>query len=1169
MTRPTIQGLQDLLKGEVQSSLLGGGVDLPIDTDSGQESLTFTGKKSGDTVTVSASFSGLSLPTFSGFKHIVEQTTISALTKASVKADIGADGSGLQVSIDTKGQTITQIELDVDPHLSSLLGDSSLPDCLTIPSEDVSLTIDPQQKSYTFTCDVSAGEDGWEIVDGFSVTGIGLTVEGTTSASPSVTLEARLSIAGVEVALSAERPSPAADEGGDGEDGSDGPGWKFSGELEEGQSISLATLMEDVNTKVGVPIPSFLSDATINALSLDFETGTKELSLSSDSESLGSLDIEIGVADKRVLCTYHSPSGASVNVKSVVSGISSDLGALVPDLSITLNEAVFVRTGGEDSKLLFGIDIGAGLDLSCLSGLPLVGSALAADQTVKLSYQLLAASDAFTEDEAKELQEKLEDTYSTLPTQIDEGVNVHSLLKAGTATEDADLPLSVDGDDVKADHTQSDEHWLSLQKSFGPVHLEKVGVKYDDGQLWLLLDASMALGGLSVSLDGLGISSPLYPISPAFHLDGMGIAYEKDPIEIGGAFQRREVTSDGTTYVEYDGAAVLQVDLKGQQLNLSAIGSYAYYKDHPSLFLYAFLGYPLGGPPFLFVEGLAAGFGYNRSLTVPDIDGIADFPLVSEAMGESDAPDTSDVANLAASLTGELEKLDDYIAPEVGEGFLAIGVKFSSFKLVDSFVLLTVELGDRFELDLLGLSDLKVPFNVEGVAPLAEIRMVLKASFVPADGFFGLIAALDKSSYILSKSCTLTGGFAVYTWFAGEHGGDFVITLGGYHPDFDVPSHYPTVPRLGFNWQVDDSIVIKGESYFALCSHALMAGGMLDASYKAGKVHASFTVGADFLISWHPYHYDIDAYARISAGLGSLSVDVSADLHVFGPDFGGTAKIKIWIFHVSISFGDQSSTYPAPMAWNAFQGSFLPDANKRCGITVQSGLVRQLKTTLDGASVAMYVVNPKQFALATDAFFPTNAAEFGTSPPADVSYPSFGIRPMGIAAKDLSSEHTITVTYAENAGAREIHCESRFVVTPLRKKAPAGIWADPVVKDGHLLPPSVNEPQFVVSDGLDPVFGFQIVPAAPPTSGVTNSVPRSELQYDTDLLTGFYGWQTLPPFEPSSANDDDRRATLRQTVANNTTRDAILGALGYDPAQAVQIDPVALDASLVIAPQVA
>ena len=56
---------------------------------------------------------------------------------------------------------------------------------------------------------------------------------------------------------------------------------------------------------------------------------------------------------------------------------------------------------------------------------------------------------------------------------------------------------------------------------------------------------------------------------------------------------------------------------------------------------------------------------------------------------------------------------------------------------------------------------------------------------------------------MIDPACHLTGGFAFYVWFGDNpHSGQFVLTLGGYHPDFSPPSYYPSVPRLGFNWPV-------------------------------------------------------------------------------------------------------------------------------------------------------------------------------------------------------------------------------------------------------------------------------------------------------------------------------------------------------------------------------
>ena len=99
------------------------------------------------------------------------------------------------------------------------------------------------------------------------------------------------------------------------------------------------------------------------------------------------------------------------------------------------------------------------------------------------------------------------------------------------------------------------------------------------------------------------------------------------PLEIAGSFLKQTRQEGGAAYTSFAGLAVLRT----RQLSLSAIGSYALKDGHPSLFIYAVLDYPLGGPSFFYVTGLAAGFGYNRGLTIPAIDQVEAFPLIQAA----------------------------------------------------------------------------------------------------------------------------------------------------------------------------------------------------------------------------------------------------------------------------------------------------------------------------------------------------------------------------------------------------------------------------------------------------------------------------------------------------------------------------------------------------------
>ena len=117
-------------------------------------------------------------------------------------------------------------------------------------------------------------------------------------------------------------------------------------------------------------------------------------------------------------------------------------------------------------------------------------------------------------------------------------------------------------------------------------------------------------------------------LNPHFTFRGIGVDFKEGPLEIGGEFLKNTFTHDGEEVVSYDGMLRVQFE----QLNLAAIGSYSQYHGHNSVFAYLVLDYPLGGPAFFFVTGLAAGFGYNRDFHPPSIDGVVNFPLVAEAV---------------------------------------------------------------------------------------------------------------------------------------------------------------------------------------------------------------------------------------------------------------------------------------------------------------------------------------------------------------------------------------------------------------------------------------------------------------------------------------------------------------------------------------------------------
>jgi hypothetical protein len=773
-------------------------------------------------------------------------------------------------------------------------------------------------------------------------------------------------------------------------------------------------------------------------------------------------------ADTLFLAAYENRAGKDQNIKALAKLITDDPELLdvaegitfnLKDALLVIDKAPAVGNTPAETKLLFGLDIGSGLDISKL---PLVGKSFPAGSTVQVKLQPLLTNKNFTPDQLKKARSLVPAGGYNLPQTADKRIDINIQLLIGKETIDLSLPVSIDA--VKSQpalgsspvsstlSTVSNNatpappaaagkiKWFPIQKQLGPINFGRIGVQYEKSEITFLLDASISLAGLNLSVDGLFVHSKLNPLHPTFGLHGMGIDYSKGPLEIGGAFLRQTLTDpQGNSYDSYDGTAIIRTP----SFALAALGSYAYYQGHPSLFIYAFLDAPIGGPAFFFVTGLAAGFGYNRRLVMPTINQVNTFPLVAEAM--SGVPGTTN------DLGAEIEKLHSVIPPSIGDYFLAVGIRFTSFEIIDSFVLLAVSFGNDFEVDVLGLSTLVIPTPEEGdaVEPLAEIQMALSAVFNPGKGYLKVRAALTSASFILSRNCHLTGGFAFYTWFKdnpaeGAAAGDFVLTVGGYHPRFKPPGYYPKVAPLGFNWQVTRELVLKGDFYFALVPSAVMAGGHLSATWISGNLKAWFRLGADFIISWKPYFYDASMYLDMGVsytyhffGTHHISVDVGADLHIWGPEFSGVAHVHLWIVSFTVRFGAHTNPEKPALTWPQFHDAFLPDNSKWEALTVAQGLVKQLGTE----ERPIYIINPKDFKLETSSALPI------TSSNQSLGDANTNIHVGSMKITDpITTVHNVSISYESvdpQTGAKTWQSVTDdFIFEPVKKHVPGAVWGD-------------------------------------------------------------------------------------------------------------------------------
>jgi hypothetical protein len=601
---------------------------------------------------------------------------------------------------------------------------------------------------------------------------------------------------------------------------------------------------------------------------------------------------------------------------------------------------------------------------------------------------------------------------------------------------------------------------LPMQKNIGPLSIKHVGIKPDfaNGMIWIPIEASVSSSILSFGLNGFELGIPLGKDKNIdVRLSGLSLDIRKDPVEIGGGFLK--VGSN-----EYFGEALIKI----KNFSLSALGSYSSGSE-PSLFVFALLSYPIGGPSCFYVTGLAAGFGYNRTLKIPEVDQLAEFPLVSYATS------TYATSDQKPSL-GEIQKnMGRYIPPSAGDFWLAAGVKFTSFNMINSFALLTVRFGTKLEIALLGRSIMDVPCegrSGSGLLKAAHAELLIKVKFDPEHGVIAATGILGPNSYVLSKDCRLTGGFAFYTWFNGEKKGDFVLSLGGYHPDFKRPDHYPIVPRLALNWQISPSLSVKGDGYFALTPSCAMAGLAIEARYHEGNLTAWFNVHADFLLEWEPFHYDIQA--GISIGVSYLvhilgikklyCLELGASAHLWGPDFSGEVHITWSIFSFTVKFGADRRK-PPRLSWEEFSESFLPKDNsgqvQPINVMIARGLLKEVGD--------MWMVNPFDFSILIQSSIPSTSIKFNEEkilPKTD----SYHIRPMG---KSLS-ESCMTIRIAELSKNNIINS------CIIKENLPKAIWGD--------------DPIGPSAEMIEAPVGLQLIPKRPKYQPIINCLKPRQIE---------------------------------------------------------------------------
>jgi hypothetical protein len=706
--------------------------------------------------------------------------------------------------------------------------------------------------------------------------------------------------------------------------------------------------------------------------------------------------------------------------------------------------AIYLYTFEKAAKWvrIFGMDLNLPINLA---DLPLIGSTIA-NKVKELDIRLLYASEALLKKEI------------TLPPEIGLPADANGLPQGFSfmarvtflnpsqvfdITSTAVPKQQGESLDIVAAPESGSTGQASIGKTIGPVLIEGINLNFSEGRLVFSFDVSFVFSGISMSFVGLSISNPINAFDPLIGLRGLGLSYSNGGVQIGGAFLATPI--DGS--IEYSGL----VNIGLSQLKMLAMGAYAEVSEgaetHPSFFIYGLVSTPLGGPPFFFVTGLAAAIGYNRNILIPGIDKVKEFPLVKAVIeaqpGKGSVPTIAETTKMLAALRSS-------IPVSVGSSFFGLGVKFTTFKVVDSFVLLLLKFGKEVEVDILGISRYVAPAP-DIPNPVAVVEFALVAQFIPAQGYAYVQGQLTPASFIFSRDCHLSGGFAIAVWAAGPHQGDFVYTFGGFGNRYTPPVHYPkNVTQLELLWKVDSAVTVKGGGYWAVDSHMIAAGGYLHASLDTSHLKAWFDLDASFIIFWKPFHYE----ASFSIDLGIsvqidllvcskwLTVDLSASMYITGPPFAGWASVDLCIITVTVHFGD-ATVKPAAIGWGDFAASFLPENKETVlQINVVNGLINQV---LDAQKNEWYIINAKDLELEVQSVVPASdcvvyyqlgAAKEQIEISGNSTSKNAGITPMNLKTGDYEAPLELTIV------PKESQTEHQVVAAILNEPAPAAIWGD-------------------------------------------------------------------------------------------------------------------------------
>lgn len=422
----------------------------------------------------------------------------------------------------------------------------------------------------------------------------------------------------------------------------------------------------------------------------------------------------------------------------------------------------------------------------------------------------------------------------------------------------------------------------------GPVTLDSIHLSLgagDDGGLSTSASATagVTLGPLSGSVTKMGVEADVtFPGPQAGNVGPMTVDLGfKPPDGIGVSIDSPGVSGGGYLYFEpeeerYAGAVQLQVG----ELTLNAVGLVTTElpdgSDGFSLLLIVSGEFPPIQLGFGFTLNAVGGLlGVNRSTQVTPLrKGVRNGAMNSVLFPKAPVENAQRI----------ISDLREVFPPTRGQHVFGPMVKgaWGTPPIITASLGVVLELPNPLRLLILGRLRMVLP---EEETELVKLQLNVLGVLNITEQKASLDAALYDSKVV---EFPITGEMAMRSRWGDTS--TFLLSVGGFNPQFEPPSKFPELKRLGIDISAGDNPRLRASAYFAVTSNTVQVGAKIDLHASAGGFGVDGHLGFDALVKFDPFKFYLAVAAHLifSTPVGDRGISFEGTLegpspwHIWG-----------------------------------------------------------------------------------------------------------------------------------------------------------------------------------------------------------------------------------------------------------------------------------------------